>query len=86
MKIRHYKDPMMQRAYDHYCAHPPIKDGRRHRGSSDRVTFWGGVDGIRRIYPRNSIAHAIYMAGRDTRNNDTVRNAERVNIAHGIMG
>ena len=90
MTTRKYKDPTLQRIYDHYRSHPPIKDGRRHRGSSDRASFWDGVDNMRRggrlLYLRISMGHVIYMAGRDSRNDDAVCNAERVNIAHGIMG
>ena len=88
---RQYKDPQNQRVYDHYREHPPIKDGRRHRGSSDRAAFWNGVDGValsggRIPYRRLSYGWIIYMAGRDSRNDEAVRNAERINIAHGVTG
>ncbi len=87
---RRYKDPMLQHIYDHMREHPPILDGRRHRGASHRAAFWQGVDGLLRgksiPYVQQSQGWACYMAGRDSRNDEAVRNAERVNIAWGILG
>jgi len=88
MTRRRYKDPMLQRLYDHFRAHPPIRDGRRHHGASHRSAFWRGVDGIERDgrspYVRGSQCQVCYMAGQDSRVDPAVKTALLTPVGAGV--
>jgi len=63
---RTFKDPMMQRAYDHFRTAEIKPD----RGSSDRAAYWNGREDLGARYScvmpaRSSLTYAIYMAGKD---------------------
>ena len=72
-KARHrkFKDPMMQRCYDHYRT----ADIREDKGSSDRRAYWMGREGYPadRVAPRNSLTYAIWAAGADVRHDMTAQ-------------
>lgn len=66
MKTRKFKNPQMQKVYDHYRT----ADITENRGSSDRAAYWNGRANLGATYPhlmpsRSSISYAIYMAGVD---------------------
>lgn len=66
MKKRKFKDPWMQKAYDHFRTSDITTDRR----SSDRATYWdgrmnAGAKYSNRMPTRGTISYAIYMAGVD---------------------
>lgn len=66
MKTRRFKNPQMQKVYDHYRT-AEIAD---NRGSSDRAVYWNGRENLGAKYPhlipsRSSLSYAIYVAGLD---------------------
>ena len=65
MKTRKFKDPSMQRCYDHFRTANIKPD----KGSSDRRAYWMGREGYpaERVAPRNSLSYAIWAAGADVR-------------------
>lgn len=72
MKTRKFKDPMMQRVYDHYRT----AEISPNRGSSDRAAYWNGRENLGAKYPhlmpsRNTVIYAIYVAGVDRSGDDS---------------
>ena len=66
MKTRTFKNPQMQKVYDHYRTAEIKPD----RNSSDRAAYWNGREGLGSKYPhlmpkRSFISYAIYVAGVD---------------------
>lgn len=63
----------MKDMYRWYTAHPPMKNGQRHRGSSSADEYWRGFDGHKSMSPsKDSPSYRAWMAGRDAAKGETI--------------